>query len=821
MDALLRDLRFTLRSLRGSLRLTLAAIGCVALGTGGAVFILTIADAILLQAPPFAEAERLVRIWTVQQATGRNSDVSWLDVQDIAARSRSFDAIEAAARTRAALSIGDGTERVRGESVTPGYFGVIGVQPAMGRLFAPAEYEPDAPRVMVISHSLWMRSFGGRADVVGEAVNARGSTGMAGEGSQLITIIGVMPPGFEGTIDPDDVEFWLPIEQYTPRALIERRTWRGVWVLARLRRGTTIATAQAEVASIGRALAAEYPEAYRDLSLGVEPVGESWRQRFRPGLTMLSVAAGLLLLIACVNIAYLLLARVAEREYELQLRSALGASRASLIRQLVAESLLLTTVGGVIGGALAVAGVRFFARAELFSLPSYVTLEVDAGSMVNASGIILLTAVLAGVLPAWLGSRVGPARPLSEMSRSGTASRRQRLIVDGLVGAEVAFSFLLLTGSMLMVRTYANLLASDVGYRTERLQRLAITLDPMEYPTPETRLAFVEEARAALRAEPGVSDVSIIAGVLPPWFDAEMRIAIGGVEVPELSAVQRHAIDDAFFRVMEIPLREGRMFATTDVAGSPRVAIVSRSLARALVGGDGRDAIGSSIQVGTSRAPEPPSRTLEIVGIVEDVRYHGPRSDRAADHDLYVPIAQAPDMILSIAVTTIRDPALIEGSLRRTLGRLAPTSPQHWISTMEGELAAQFGDARLYAWLTAVFGASALLLVAIGIYGVMSNGVRRRWAELGIRMAVGARPSDIVVLVLGQATRPMVFGLVIGVAAAAASATLAQSLVFGIAPTDPGTFAIVAAAIVGIGLVACYLPARRAARLDPRQVLQA
>ena len=820
MDALIRDLRFTLRSLRGSLRLTLAAIGCVALGTGGAVFILTIAEAILLQAPPFPDAHRLVRIWTVNESTGRNSDVSYLEVQDVASRSRSFDAVEVAARTRTALSIGEMTERVRGESVTQGYFGLIDVRPALGRLFAEPEYEPDAPRVMILSHSLWMRSFGGRPDIIGETVNARGSTGMRGDETQLFTIVGVMPPGFAGTIDPDEVEFWLPMQQYTPAAMLDRRTWRASWVLARLRPGTSIAAAQAEVSAIGRQLATEHPDAYRELSLGIEPVGESWRQRFRPGLTMLTIAAGLLLLIACVNIADLLLARVAEREYELQLRLALGASRGSLVRQLLAESVLLTLAGGSIGGALAMAGVKFFADAELFSLPSYVTLEVDVEAMAIASGIILVTAVFAGTLPAWLGSRAGAARPLSEMGRSGTASRRQRLIIDGLVGAEVAFSFLLLTGSMLMVRTYSNLLGSDVGYRTERLQRLAITLDPMEYPTPATQLAFAAEAKAALQAQVGVIDVSIIAGVLPPWFDAEMRIAVSGVEVPELSAVQRHAIDDAFFRVMDIPLREGRMFASTDVAGSPRVAIVSRSLARAVAGGDGRGAIGTSIVVGTSRAPEPPSRTLQIVGIVEDVRYHGPRSDRLADHDLYLPIAQAPDPILSIAVATERDPALIEGELRRTLGNLAPTSPQHWISTMEGELAAQFGDARLYAWLTAVFGASALLLVAIGIYGVISNGVRRRWSELGIRMAVGARPSDIVVLVLGQAARPMVLGLVVGMLAAVTSGTLAQSLVFGIAPTDPVTFAIVAGSIISIGLLACYLPARRAAKLDPRQVLQ-
>ena len=820
MDALLRDLRHTLRSFRGTLRLSLAAIGCVALGTGGAAFILTIAKAVLVQPPPFPDADRLVRIWTIREGTGQSADVSYLDVRDIEARARSFDAVEMAARTRTAFTTDVGTERVRGESVTAGYFALIDVRPALGRAFSREEYEPGAPRVMLIGHGLWMRMFGGRPEIVGQTVRARGNAGMPGESDQLFTVVGVMPPGFAGTVDPDVSEFWLPIEQYTPRALLDRRRSRSVWVLARLRPDVTVNTAQAEVGAIGRQLAAEHPNDYREMSLGVEPVGETWRERFRGGLTMLTAAAGLLLLIACVNISYLLLTRLAHREHELRVRMALGAPRASIVRQLLLESLVLTIAGGVLGTILAAWGVRAFAAAEVFRLPAYVPLTVDASVVGIALGLVLVTAMLSGALPAAFVSRVGSAQQLREVGRAATLGKRQRLAIDGLVAAEVAFSFLLLTGSLLMVRTYANLVRSDLGFRTENLQRLAISLDPQEYSTAERQLAFIEEARASLAAHPGVSGVSFVAGILPPWFDPEVPLAVGGVARPELAAVERHAVDDQFFRVMGIAVRDGRGFLPSDRADTRRVAIVSWSLARALAGGDGRGALGMTFQIARDARQPSAIEPIAVVGIAEDVRYHGPRAERAADHDLYLPIAQAPSSILSIAVATERDPSMLLGALQRTLGRLAPTSPIHWVSTMEEELALQFGDARLYAWLTGVFGGIALLLVTIGIYGVMSNAVTRRYTELGVRMAIGARPRDIVSLVLAQASRPMLAGIAVGAAAALASATLATSLVYGMAPTDPATFAGVAVTLLVTGLIACYLPARRATRLDPKQVLQ-
>ena len=819
MRALIRDLRYTLRGARRARRLSLAAASCVALGVGGAVFILTIADAVLRDGPPFPDAGRLVRIWTVHEGTGRRADVSYLEARDIEVEAGSFDAIELTARTRTAIITEAGAERVRGESVTPGYFGMIGLQPAIGRAFTADEYAPDAPRVMIIGHALWHRAFGGRSDILGLTVRARGNTGR-GEAEERFTIVGVMPSGFAGTIDPDVSEFWLPIEQYTPRAMLGLRRARATWVLARLRPGVSVAAAHAEVASIGRRLAAEHPDDYRQLSLAVEPLGDTWRERFRAGIALVTSAAGLLLLIACVNVAWLLLTRLAQREAELRLRAVLGASRAAIVRQLAMESVVLAMTGGVVGSLAAVWGVRLFARAEVFRLPAYVPLEVDRGVVAIALALVIMTALLAGALPAWLGSRVGAMSGLRVIGRGTTMSRRQRRIIDGLVTAEVAFSFMLLTGTLLMMRTYANLVRSDLGYRVANLQRLALSLDPAIYPSATERLAFVRAAREALQAQPGVAGVTFLSGVLPPWVDDAAPIAVAGVPRPELSGVHRHPVDEHFLDVMAIALESGRGFRPSDDAAALPVAIVSRTLARAVAGGDGRDAVGRTIQIGRDARALERAPPITIVGVVEDVRYHGPLGERSADHDLYIPMAQAPSAIISIAVATTREPAEVLGAIRRTLGRLAPTSPLHWISTMEEELGIQYGDARLYAWLTAVFGGSGLLLVAIGIHGVIANFVTRRRAELGIRMAIGARPRDIVTLVVGEGVRPLVIGIGLGALAALAVARLAVSLVHGVAPTDPLTYAAVGLLLLAIGVVACWLPARRAARLAPTAMMQ-
>ncbi len=819
METILQKLRHGMKSLLGTPRLTFAALACIALGLGSAVFMFTLINAILLQRAPFPHADRLVRVWTVEKETGENSDLSYLDFQDIKKATRSFESFEMVARTRFAVVTDDGTERMRGESVSPGYFKLIALKPALGNLFSAEDYARDANRVVIIGHDMWQRKYGGRPDILGQVVRAR-STYEGQASVALHTIVGVMPPGFIGTVDTDISDFWIPAEHYAPREVYDTRGTRGIWSIGLLKPGVSLANAQEEIRQIGLRLAAEFPEDYEGLQLGVSPFGESWRAKYRTGLLMLLGAALLLLLIACTNIANLLLARLAQREHELTLRMVLGAQRNSILTQLLTESLLLSTIGGAVGSLLAFVGIKLFVAANIMKLPSYVRIEPDLGVIGLAVALILLTGVLFGVLPAWFGSRINASQNLREASRSVSLGRRQRIYGQLLVVLEVSFTFVLLIGSVLMLRTYMNLVQGDLGYRTENLLRMAISLDPTSFPDDQSQLNFVRDAKAQIGAYPGVRKVTFIAGILPPWFDSRRNLALNGEPNEALKQTGRHAVDPDFLETMDIALLQGRKLLADDRADSPQVGLVSQSLARFMAGGDGSGAIGKTLQLVVDDETEELSPPIEIVGVVEDIRYHGPLSDRKADYDLYIPIDQAPQSVMSFAIHSSVDPATLIQPIQRELGKLAPTSPQHWISTMKDELALQYGDARFYAYLTGVYAICAILLAGLGIYSVLANSVSRRFGELGIRMAIGAQGRDIVSLVLGQGMRTLVVGVAVGCVFAAFGSKLVASLLYGVAPSDPVTFAVVATALVILGLVACYLPAKRATRADPMVVLR-
>lgn len=820
MGILPQDLRRTLRSLLRTPALSIAALTCIALGVGAAVFIFTVTDGVLARQLPFPHSDRLMRVWKVDRASGADrAGVSYPDYKDLA-QARGFEAVELVARMRIAIVTDDGAERVRGEAVTPGYFAMIGVKPGIGRFFAEPEYRPEGARVIVIGYELWQRKYAGRRDIIGQSVRTRGfSEGRAND--ELRTIVGVMPPGFAGTVDEDISEFWVPVEHYAPRSLIERRDMRMCWVMARLREGVSIGAAQTEIAALGARIAAENPDAYENISLRVEPLGEFWRSQFRTGLLMLSGAAILLLLIASTNIANLLLARLAQREHELTVRMALGATPARIGRQLLTESVMLAMLGGLIGVAAAFAGVKLFMAREVIALPSYVTISPDGRVVLFAIAVVLVTGILFGTLPALFASRLDTAGRLREATRGGTQGRRQRLIGQGLVILEVALTVVLLVSSALMLRTYGNLSRGDLGFRTKNVLRMAITLDATAYGSVDAQLRFANEVREAFGRQPGVRNVSLVGGVLPPWSDASVGVAVDGRPIDALADVRRHPVDDAFFDVLDVRLLHGRAVASSDGPGSARVTVIDQHLARQIAGGDGSGAVGRSIQFVNTRPSRSLSPPVQVVGIVENLRFEGPLADIGrTGYDLYMPLAQAPDNVLSIAVLTSVDPASLIRPLQKELGRLAPSSPTHWISTMEEELALQYQDARLYAWLSTIFGVTALLLAVIGVYGVLANAVSRRFVELGVRMALGATGRDIARLVLRQGMSTLLAGLVAGGILAVAATRLLASLLYGIAPSDPVSYVVVAATLVLSGALAAYLPARRAAKVDPLIVMQ-
>lgn len=811
---MLHDLLYGWRSLRATPRLTLTAVLCAAIGLGAAIFMTTLVDVVLLSAPPMPHADRLVRVWTSQTATQETADISYPEVLDLRERTRSFDAIESASRTRLAVTTESGTERVRGESVTPGYFALIGARVHLGRLFDAREYEADADRPVLISYDLWQRRFGGRADIVGQAFRTRPASRQAQE--SVRTIVGVMPPGFVGTVDPDVSDFWVPVAHYEPAPLMRDRLSRATWVLARLRPGVTLDQARADVSAVAATLARDYPDAYDRVTLVAEPFGESWRARFRLSLYTLLAAAGLLLVIACTNVATLLLARLAQRENELRVRAALGAPRRRMVRQLLFESLLLAGMGGAAGITLAAAAIRAFASSGVFVLPTYVDLSISPAIAALGVALVLLTGLVFGVLPARLGANAQHQLALPEAATRVSLGRRQRRYGQVLVVAQVAFTFVLLTGAALLARTYQNLVRNDLGYRTTELLRMAVSPDPNVFTTTEARVALADDIRRAFNGQPGVRNTSVMAGVLQPWFDETTDIVIA--PDVQLRDVGRHAVDAEYLSVMGMAVVSGRDLDLADRSADATGALVSQSLARRVAEATGRDAVGQSIAAVMPRVALAESFT--IVGVVNDVQYHGPLQPRPADYDVYVPIERGGPGALSIAVHTSVAPASLIAPLSRALGGMAPTSPQHWISTMEEELGLQYRDARLYASLSGVYGGAAGLLAVLGIYSVLANNVARRTREIGVRMAIGASSRQIVAMVLGEGLRTLAVGVGLGVALSVLVGRLLAGLLFGVAPQDPWTFALVTVILLGAGLVASGVPSMRAARVNPLTALR-
>ncbi len=818
------SLRTAVRSLAATPRLTVPALCCIALGVGSALLVAALADAVLLRSPALPEPERLARVW-LRVGTERieQGGISYLEYRDLLSLA-SFDRVEAVARTRIAIRSEAGSERLRGEAVTPGYFELIGMRPALGRLFTAAEQRAGGPPVVLIGHDLWQRRFAGDPGVLGRPLVVRGRR--AGDAETSYTIVGVLPPRFVGTVDPDVSEFWLPLEASPLRGMFENREARNVWVLARLADGRSLAGAQAEVAALGRRLTASLPALYATSALVAEPFGETWRQPLRNGLRALLGAAALLLLIACANVAHLLLARLVRRESELSLRLSLGASRASVVRQLAIETLLLATAGGVLGTVLAQRALVVLAGESALELPSYVPVGLDARLAALALLLVLATALLFGVLPAALSARVDPAQRLREGARGVTLAARQRRSNQLLVVSELAVTLVLVVAGALLLRSYLALARTDVGFRTSNVLRMAITLDPAVHPDPQSVLAFAERAREVVRSQPGVRAVGLMSEVLPPFFDDTFAVVAGGRHEPELAEVARHAVDGELLRVLDVALVAGRPFGPADRrADAAPVALVSASLARRLTGGSAEAplerALARTFQVVLDPMSGELSPPREVVGIVEDVRYHGPLGSARPPYDLWVPFEQMPSHVVSFAIHSSVPPASLAPPLQRAIGRLSPASPMHWISTMDEELAAQLAGARFYGRLTALYSMSAALLALLGVYGVMANAVARRGAELAVRAAVGARRGDLLRLVLGEGLRTLLAGLGLGTAAALLATRALRGLLHGVAPGDPLTFAAATALLLALGLLACLLPARRAAATDPASVLRA
>lgn len=818
-----------LRSLRRAPGLGVAAILCIGIGAAATTTVATLVAAILLRPVPFPAADRLVRVWFDDPGANARISFSIPDVADFAAMP-SLDAFVATARVRVAARLDNGAERMRGESVSRGYFDVLDLHAAAGRLLDDGDHAADAPPALVLSHGTWMRYYGGDPGVVGRDFKTE---------EAVYTIVGVTPRGFDGTVEDDVVQFFIPIERYEPRVLTTLRTQRPTWVIGRLKAGTSIAAAQQDAERVRAGLAAAYPDVYRKWGVRVEPFGESWRERLRSGGAILFGAAALLLMIAAVNVGCLLLARVLDRRRELAIRSALGASRATIATQLFMEALLLVVAGGALG---LLAGPRllhaFLAIAPLgrLTLPRYLRLETDAVTLVISVGILGVAGLLAGTVPALLGGRVAPGDVLREGGRGTfgpTAATRWGAM---LIGGETALTLVLLVAGALLGRSYERMSTLDIGFDRHRIARLAVTLSRSDIGVDQQALpAIYDRLQRELATVPGVSRVGIVCPTLPPWDSASATVRLDGVDLPQATdglRVGLHRVNEGLLPMLGARIVAGRNVDAADDREHARVAVISGTLARRF-GGPER-ALGRSLtllddSLGAVRG------SLRVVGVTEDLAYDGlveedtrrfARADQGADlkasrHDLYVSLLQYPQAVVSIGAYTTGDPGAIIEPLRRKIVEIAPTSVTHWIGRMDDEIALEYEPTRFYAILVVVFSSSALLLTSVGLFALLSHTAARRTGEMGLRLALGSSRTAAAALLLRGGLMPVVAGVAGGGVAAVLLSRAMTGLLFGVGGLDVLAFAGAVAALVVVALVASLVPARRVASIDPAIALRA
>lgn len=804
-------LRNALRSIAGSTRLSLSAVLCIALGTAATSATLTLVSAAFLRSLPFPAAERLLRIWSVEDDGGGRVGISYPDFVDLAAEASTLDVVEATARARLAFRTADGTRRVEGEAVSAGYFELLGVEPAAGRLFTPDEHATGGEAVMLLDHRAWGERFSFAPGAVGSVVaTERGP----------YTIVGVLPPDFAGTVEEDsgELEFWVPLADYLNPERLRRRDIDALWLLARRAPGSSLPAAQAEVAALGRRLDARGPRLPFERRLAAEPFAENWRSQLRGGSLLVLGSSLLLLLVAATNVSVVLLARAVAGRRELAIRAALGARPRRLVAQVVSETLLLVAAGGVLGLIAGPVLLRALLAASSLPIPSYVEPVPGAIAIGLCLGILAVTALLASLGPAVFGSRVAPAGALQEEEHRTAGGRRSRRWAAILVVAEVALTTVLVVATVGLVRTYHGFRTDELGYRTQGVLRIALFADPQD-AADERLTGFYQRAQRLVQAEPGVEAVGLVWPTVPilvPVTESLRVPAAPGELGAEGRRVEVFTADRAFFDVMEVPLLAGRHPRQQAGDEGPQEVLVSDSLAREIAGSA---AFGQALE----RPGALGETAVRVVGVVGDARWAGPRQEEvsAGAGQLYLPFARSPQRLASLVVRTGGDADDLVAPLTRRLGAFAPASALDWAGPLDGWLVEMFllRD-RFVLYLVVFFSAAALVLAAVGLSGLLADSVARRRAELAMRQALGASPQRILVSVTLRGLSLALTGLAAGGLLVWLASGLTSALFEGSAAADPWSFLATAAVLSATALAASALPARRAARVHPAIALR-
>lgn len=802
ISLLLKDIRYGIRSLARHPGFTIIALLTLALGIGANTAIFSVVNAVLIRPLPFDDPERIVWLWDTlpQLPTAPTSLPEFLDWKE---QSRSFEHLAAFQNGNMFLDTGDGTEDVPVGLVTPEMFSLFKVNPILGRTFTDEETMPGRFRVAVLGHSLWQTRFGSDPSVVGRTIQLNG---------RPYTIIGVMSAGFSF---PNRVTLWRPLP--IDRAALDRGP-HYLNVVGRLKSDATLAQAQAEMGALSARLSKQYPE--KTSGHGVKIVGLTDVVVGDIGLALYLFlgAVGFVLLIACANLANLMLARIGGRGREIAVRAALGASRWRIVRQLLTESLMLAVAGGVVGLLLAVWAVSWLVSLSPDTIPRVQEISVDYRVAGFTLLVSVITGVLFGIVPALQVSKTDLTDALKETGRTSAGLRKQRLR-NALVVSEVALSLVLLVGAGLLIRSFAKLNQVDPGFKPEQVLTMGVSLLPNKYPEEEQVATFYSQVFERLAAVPGVTSIAATTDL--PFsgsnttdnFIIEGRPAIAKEAEP---LTEYHVVTPRYFQSMNIPLLAGRDFSESDTKQSPNVVVINEEFARRHFGSE--SPLGHRLKLqGQERDP------LLIVGVVGNVRHLG--LDEQPIAGAFVPYLQDPlstnyARSMRIVARTKSDPGVIAGSLRAELTAMDKSVPVYSLKPMTEYLRDSLSRRRFSMVLLTAFSSVALMLAALGIYGVISYGVIQRTHEMGIRMALGARRSDVLRLVVRQAMIVALVGVVIGLLASWALTRLMKSLLFNVSVTDPLTFAAIAALMILIALLACLIPARRATKVDPLVALR-
>jgi putative ABC transport system permease protein len=814
MSAIFQSLRFGLRMLRKSPGISAMAILALALGIGLTTMMFSVLYSVLYRGLPFEQAERLVHVNGTDPAHDRQRiDVPFHDYLELRDAQHSFESLAGFYTGTLNLSgTGEQAERFDGAFLSANTFDLLHVRPALGRNFLPGEDEAKAEPVVILGHEVWKNRYGGDPNVLGRAVRMNGVPA---------TIIGVMPEGFAF---PQSQQVWVPLRLDPVKPPRGSDDEMGLDVMGRLRDGVSLDEAQAEFVQLGKHLEQEYPATNKGVSLVVKPLLDQFIPPMISSLfwTMFG-AVGLVLLMACANVANLLLARTAVRTKELAVRTALGAGRARIVLQLLVETLVLSACGALLGVGLAHLGVWAFDRATaaIQGRPYWLDFSFQTVAVVFIVAVTGLSALISGILPALQASRTDINAVLKDEAR-GNSSLRAGLLSKALVVFEVALACGLLVAAGLTIQTVANLRNLDLGFDMKARMTARVALFESSYPNDAARATFFDQLLRRLRARPDVAAAAVTTN-LPSLGSWGFRYGLEGKAYPTRDDYPRTngaIVSGGFFETFGGRVVSGRDFNEHDVIGAPGAVIVNESFARKVFGGE--DPVGKRLQLIRGEHDEAP--WLTVVGLTQDLHLNSleadPGSNGADPAGIYLPAAQNAQRFMSIAVLG-RGPAKeLAPALRSEVAAIDADLPLYWVGTMDERVAEQTYFFRVFGTLFIVFGGVALFLASVGIYGVMSVSVSRRTQEIGVRMALGAQRFQVVGLVLKQGAWQVGLGLTFGLGLAWLGAQLLQHILFGVQPHDPATFAGISSVLAATGLLACAMPASRASRVDPMVALR-